>query len=169
MAHRAEPTIQIHAVAPEEWEVVRGQRLRALLDAPEAFTSDHLRESCYDEAEWRGFATACQWFVATDDGEVVAMAGGFPAGGRDQVREVIGMWVAPDHRRKGTARALLDHIAEWARAQGAARLRLGVDARNAGARATYLRCGLQPTGETEPVAGDPTRTIEVMDRDLESG
>jgi GNAT superfamily N-acetyltransferase len=169
MAHRPDPKFEIRALAPEEWGVVRGLRLQALLDAPEAFTSNHGRESAYDDAEWRRFATACQWFVATDDGEVVAMAGGYPADSDAQVREVIGMWVAPAHRRKGTARSLLDHIAEWARAQGAARLRLGVDARNAGARETYLRCGLRLTGETEPVVGDPTRSIEVMDRDLASG
>ncbi len=96
----------------------------------------------------------------------MAMAGGYPARGRAQVREVIGMWVAPARRREGTARALLDHIAAWARDQGAARLRLGVDARNAGARAAYLRCGPRPTGETEPVAGDPAGNIEVMERHL---
>ncbi|MGO9456673.1 MAG: hypothetical protein ACLP62_06455 [Acidimicrobiales bacterium] len=50
--------------------------------------------------------------------------------------------------------------------RGRGRLRLGVDARNAGARATCLRCGLQPTVESEPVAGDPTRTIEAMERRL---
>ncbi len=158
--------IEIRAVAAEDWEVVRAPRLRALLDAPEAFTSTHDRESAYDESDWRRFTSACQWFVAIDDEEVVAMAGGYPAHGRAQVREVIGMWVVPARRREGTARALLDHIAGWARDQGAARLRLGVDAGNAGARATYLRCGLRPTGKTEPVAGDPTRNIEVMERHL---
>jgi GNAT superfamily N-acetyltransferase len=161
--------IEIHPVSSEDWGIVRIHRLRALRDAPEAFVSDYEREAAYDEDTWRRFATTCQWFVATEDAEVIGMAGGLPADvAVVGTREVIGMWVDPSHRRRGTARALLEHLAAWARDLGADTLRIGLDSRNTAARAAYLQFGLRLTGETEPAVGDPTRTIEFMERDLDS-
>lgn len=58
---------------------------------------------------------------------------------------VQSVYVAPDHRRKGAFRALLDHAERAAADAGAVGLRLYVDKANAAARDTYLRLGFEVT------------------------
>lgn len=54
---------------------------------------------------------------------------------------VYDLWVAPHARRRGVARALLAHATAWCRAQGYAKLKLEVGARNEAARALYTSAG----------------------------
>ena len=78
------------------------------------------------------------------------------------------MWVDPSYRSKGVARTLLDAVADWARAQGASTLRLGVVEGNDRARAAYLGLGLRSVDERMEVWNDPTTFIEIMERDLDT-
>ncbi|MGO8871710.1 MAG: GNAT family N-acetyltransferase [Acidimicrobiales bacterium] len=142
-------------------------RLRALQDSPQAFTSTFEREAAFDEATWRERATTCQWFVARDADEVVGVGGGLGSWSGDaDRRELIGMWVAPSHRGRGVARALVHHVAEWARDHGAHTLSLGVLQGNDGARAAYLKMGLRPSGESMPRWNVPEESIEILAVDL---
>ena len=50
---------------------------------------------------------------------------------------VYDMWVAPDARRQGVARRLLERASDWGRARGYRKLKLEVAATNAAARALY--------------------------------
>lgn len=60
------------------------------------------------------------------------------------------LYVAPSARRGGLARALLDHVAGAARAEGAHRLSLQTETDNAAARALYAGRGFTPvTGLTQ--------------------
>jgi GNAT superfamily N-acetyltransferase len=52
------------------------------------------------------------------------MASGVP--GEDGIPELISMWVSPAGRGKGIGDRLVQAVAQWARLQGAAALRLGV-------------------------------------------
>jgi GNAT superfamily N-acetyltransferase len=159
----------IQALAADDWEIIRQVRLRALSDAPYAFTSSYERELAYDEETWRSRATTCRWFAACDGGELVGVAGGVTGwSGDPTVREVVAMWVVPSHRGKGVARSLLDRLAEWARSEGASRLSLGVLEGNESARAAYLSMGMSLTGGTMPAWDDPTRTIEFMECELDA-
>jgi GNAT superfamily N-acetyltransferase len=158
---------EVRPLSADDWQIIRAARLRALRDAPHNFTSSFERESSFDERTWRDRATTCQWFVATEGGEAVGIAGGVNGwSGDPSERELVGMWVAPSHRRQGVALALLHRLAGWAKSEGASTLRLGVLEDNDGARAAYLGMGLRSTGETMAVHDDPTRTIEVMRVDL---
>ena len=78
----------------------------------------------------------------------------------------MGGTVAPSHRGRGIARALLDEVANWARSEGATRLSLGVHEDNSAAREAYLRMGFRPTVETMEERGHPGQVIEVMEMDL---
>lgn len=65
---------------------------------------------------------------------------------------VFGMFVAPEHRRRGVGSALLAHAIAEARAQrGVEQLVLTVTASNASARALYARHGFRSFG-VEPRA-----------------
>jgi GNAT superfamily N-acetyltransferase len=158
---------EVRPLSADDWQIIKAARLRALRHDPNAFTSTFERESSFDEPTWRDRATTCQWFVATEGNQPVGIAGGLNGwSGDPSKRELVGMWVAPSHRRQGVALALLDRVARWAKSEGASTLCLGVLEDNPGARAAYLGMGLRPTGETTAVQDDPTRTIEVMRVDL---
>ena len=160
--------IDIRSLEPDDWQVIRDIRLRSLADAPEAFTSEYDNEAGYDEARWRQMASTGRWFVAADDGLVGVAVGVNGPPGAMRTRELVGMWVAPSHRRRGVARALLDTVKEWAVSEGAVTLRLGVREGNDQARAAYLRMGMCPSGDREPEVGRPARLIEFLECDLVS-
>jgi GNAT superfamily N-acetyltransferase len=87
-------------------------------------------------------------YVARKKGRVIAMAalhfttstaeGGKVAGLEDCI-------VRPEYRRKGVGKALLEHVIEQARAEGALRVMLLTDGDNAGAQALYRKMGFAPS------------------------
>src|ERR1017187_1439039 len=100
------PVTEIRALNSDDWQNIRVVRLRSLADATEAFTSSYGREFAYDEAKWRNLAVTGKWFVAFDDEPVGVAVGVGGWGGDPKRRELVGMWVAPSHRRRGLAREL---------------------------------------------------------------
>ncbi len=146
----------IRRVSEDEWELIRAVRLAALKDSPDAFWAIYDEEAAFDEARWRDFMGSA-WFVAEADGTPIGIAAGidrFVADPND--RMLISMWVAPDARGAGVGRALVDAVLKWARADGAAGLRLWVLSGNSSAEKLYLSCGFVPTGLTEPLPRDPS-------------
>jgi ribosomal protein S18 acetylase RimI-like enzyme len=59
------------------------------------------------------------------------------------------LYVAPQHRRGGIARALLQHVIDDARAAGAHRVSLQTEADNTPALRLYAALGFQPAGDLE--------------------
>ena len=160
--------VEIRALNSDDWQEIRAVRLRSLADAPDAFTSNYSHESAFDEAKWRELATTGSWFVAVDD-EIVGVAIGVGGwSGDPNKRELVGMWVAPSHRRRGIARELLGQIKAWAISEGATTLSLGVRGGNDQAMAAYLNMGMRSSGETMPELDQPTNVIVVMECELES-
>ena len=94
MTDRAE----LRRLGPDDWEVLRDVRLRALAESPDAFGSTVGREREFDEKEWRRRLVRPVYAVPVD-GRPVAMAGAFTDDGRVQV---WGMWTDPAHRARGT-------------------------------------------------------------------
>ena len=76
------------------------------------------------------------------------------------------MFVDGTERRHGVGAMLVEGVAAWARARGAARLSLWVFPSNEPAIALYRKCGFRPTGETKPLAHSPTIGELRMVRDL---
>ena len=64
---------RVGAFAPDDWELLRALRLRALTDDPYAFGSTHARELEFDEASWRERTTRMAY--ATVAGEPAGIAG----------------------------------------------------------------------------------------------
>lgn len=156
----------IHTLESDRWRDIREIRLRALIDAPEAFTSTFERESGYDAADWRRIATTGRWFVA-EDGDLVGVAIGVDGWSDDpSVRELVGMWVAPTHRRLGIARQLIEHVKNWAATEGARTLQLGVRESNQEAFDAYVSLGMRPSGGTMSGVGQASSLIIVMECEL---
>ena len=79
---------------------------------------------------------------------------------------LISMWTAPEYRRHGVGRLLVDEIIRWAGLRGARALHLMVTAHNDPARRFYERLGFAVTGRTEPYPNDPALIELEMSRSI---
>lgn len=145
-------SLRIRVAAPTEWRMWRELRLRALADSPDAFGETLEGARARDEAAWASS-------TATDPARVVLIAedGGWigTAVARvtpdDRCAHLYAMWVAPEARRRGVGRALVDAAMRWSRFAGAGSLALKVTDRAPAAAAMYRALGFVDTGATEAV------------------
>ena len=142
--------MEILRIGPDEWEVFRELRLRALREAPYAFGSRYDDWAEAPEASWRDrLSNVPLNLVARVDGELVGMASGVVED--EDGAELISMWVDPAARGSGVAAALIQAVVEWARSAGRATY-LMVRSENARAIAAYARAGFVdlgiPTGQS---------------------
>ncbi len=152
---------QVRRAMTEDWQALRAVRLRALADAPSAFSSTWERESAFEEEQWRHRAERGNWFLAwspLSTGIAPQLADGLagtvlrPGTGGC---ELIGMWVDPAVRGLHVGRELVAAAAGWARRADAGRLDLWVVAVNVSVHDFYVRQGFLETGETQEVPGRP--------------
>jgi GNAT superfamily N-acetyltransferase len=166
--------VEIRRLRRGEGDRLRDVRLRALADAPYAFSSSLEREADLGPEFWeervaeseRGEAGVV--FVAVDEGRSLGMAGGFRVDEERTLAMLWGMWVDPRARRGGLRRALVDAVAGWARDCGADRLQLAVtDCEASGpAAALYRELGFVDTGEREPLEWNPSLITRVLARSV---
>jgi GNAT superfamily N-acetyltransferase len=165
------PACAVRRLAADEWELYRYLRMRALANAPEAFSSTLDQALPRSDAAWR------EWLAVADpvlDLPLVAEVDGIPAGlvwGRIDatdraVARLYQMWVDPACRGLGLGRRLLAAVTDWAVARGARQICLGVTRGNAGAERLYRGFGFVPTGLSEPLRPDSDRVIDSMRLDL---
>ncbi|MFH5821504.1 GNAT family N-acetyltransferase [Georgenia sp. AZ-5] len=143
-----------------EWRTVREVRLRALAADPAAFGSTLAREQAFGDDVWRGRAGAGRTFLARRGGAVVGIASYYVEEGREDERQLVSMWVAPEARGSGIAPLLVGAVRDAAAAEGAAALTLFVAQGNEAARRLYERLGFRPTGEIQALPSDPSRGEE---------
>lgn len=144
---------------------LRRIRLRALREAPDAFGSRLEDVASWPTARWLQILSASQVFVAARDGTDVGMARGSIDADEPLVTWLESMWVAPDARLTGVGRALVGAVVDWARAAGAASLRLDVADDNWRAVRFYERLGFEPTGVTGTLP-PPRRSVREHQREL---
>ena len=168
-------SLDVRRIRPDEWQQLKALRLRALANAPLAFSSSLAREQWFADELWRERVAAGAagvdrvTFVAERDGGLVGLATGLLPGapGTDvMVPTLVGMFVDGSARRQGGGGTLIERIAEWVRDRGGNRLALWVTSSNDAAIALYGRCGFQPTGATRPLAHTPGQSEQEMVRDL---
>ncbi len=159
-------TVAVRRATPEDWPGIRDVRLRALRDAPTAFSATSERTARLAPSDWRGWATGDGWagdvatFVAerragskaagpTGTRVFDGMATGAVFEAEPRVGNLFAMWLDPSLRGTGVAGALVEEVIEWTRARGVGELRLSVTEGNARAEALYERFGFVRT-EDEP-------------------
>jgi ribosomal protein S18 acetylase RimI-like enzyme len=147
-------TLRISLVEPADWRRWRAVRLRALSEDRAAFAcSAHAWIRGGDtEQRWRErIASPGQLFLATDDaGRDVGMIG-LTA---EEEPELISMWVAPQARRAGVGRHLVEAVLD---AAGDRPIRLRVMADNREAIGFYAGLGFVLTGD--PPDAEDTLTM----------
>lgn len=140
-------------VGPDEWELVREVRLRALADTPEAFGSTYQREIAFAPADWQARFASSATFLAVETGRPVGLVSVLhpdePTG--RSVRQIVSMWIAPEQRGTGVASALVDAVRDWAKRDGAGELRLWIADGNDRGRRFYERMGFVLTGHRQPL------------------
>ena len=146
----------------DEWQALRGMRLRALADAPDAFGTTHAEALARPEQWWRDWtersaAGAAQaMFLAWDVGEPVGIAGAYS---EESSYQVVSMWTDPLRRGLGIGRALLDAAVAFA---GDREILLSVTEGNAAARRLYESYGFVATGVTEPLRSNTALHIHEL-------
>lgn len=142
----------IRRLIPADASAYRSLRLRGLEEHPDAFTSSADAESAKP-------LSTIEARIAPDSDDAVygAFVGGALAGVIGLAREpraksrhkavVFGMYVAPEHGRRGVGRALVRHLIEMAtREPGLEQLVLTVTHTNTAARALYESEGFRSFG-----------------------
>src|SRR5450756_1677617 len=109
----------LEPIAPNNAADFKSVRLRALQDAPSAFGSTYARESMLSDAEW--LQRAASWngersvgYLAKDQGVVCGIVAAYLDEHNPLQVHIISTWVAPEDRRTGLGRTLIEAIQTWA-------------------------------------------------------
>jgi ribosomal protein S18 acetylase RimI-like enzyme len=159
----------VRRVRADEWSALRDLRLRALADAPHAFSTSLADAQKRGDEEWQAIArkgaSDTRWatFVAERDGRFLGMATGYHPDEMHRalddpgVPSLIQMWVDPSVRREGVGTRLVAAVVDWA-ASGSPVVRLEVNSTDPGALSFYRSVGFHETGrhETMPDGRDAT-------------
>ncbi len=137
--------VNVEPLGPDDWKTKRDLRLRALLDAPEAFGGTYEDSAKREEDDWRAWPRNGQPFAAYRDGEPVGMVCAWLDPENPGVTTLIGMWVAPAARGTDAATRLIDAVADWGRARGSRAIELNVYDTNPRAQRAYEKYGFRRT------------------------
>ena len=159
--------ITVRRLEPEDHELVRELRLRALALAPAAFGSTLEREAPYSEEDWRGRLRPDGYphFICVDESDQPL---GLVVGGPDEVysgiAHLFAMWVEPHARGTGAADALVEEVVRWATAEACTSVHLLVTEGNERAERLYRRNGFERSGRSFPRDRDAVEQIEMVRR-----
>jgi GNAT superfamily N-acetyltransferase len=147
----------IRQVLRDDWDRLRDVRLRALAHDPEAFLETHGQASAFPAELWQERATPGadrSSFVIENDDRFDGLVSCFVADDPATVF-LVAMWVAPELRGTGNARALVERVLDWACGQGASRVCLSVEPNNERAARLYEKCGFVETRDPPPFPYEP--------------
>ncbi len=159
--------MRIRRAAVGDEKTLRGLRLQALSDAPEAFGSTYERELARTTTDWQRWMSPGVTFIL----DAPEGANGIVAGSRDttdaSVVQLMAMWVHPAIRGSGAADELVAAVLAWAESVGARLVRLDVMRANARALRFYERNGFRLTGREAVRERDGMLEVQ-MERQVES-
>ncbi len=169
---RADDEAVIRRIRPDEVEVYRTFRLRALADAPHAFSDSYALATARPPEFWHqrvantsaGIESVLMVAVDAATDTWLGMTGCYVEDPTNGSALVVSVWVAPEARRRRLARRLVDAVVAWARERKTRTLRLWVVATNERAQRVYTAAGFTPTGVVRPLPSNPARQEVEMAR-----
>jgi GNAT superfamily N-acetyltransferase len=160
--------VVIRRLRPNEAELFKDLRLRALEESPTSF-ADTLTEVAAQPPEYWDKLTASVtrpdgqvMFVAEEDGRAVGLVFGLFDRDDKNLGHLGGMWVEPGWRRRGLGRQLTDAVIAWARERKLRALELWVTEGNRDAIDLYASRGFTATGEEDVLPSDPSFRVSRM-------
>lgn len=163
--------IRIEQVVQENLAAFIEVRLRALQESPWAFGSTCARERAFTDEEWK--ARLERWngvrgvgYVALENGVMCGMAGALLDEKDAKRTQLVSMWTAPSHRRRGIGRMLVEEVLGWAMQRGVRVVQLMVTSKNDSAMRFYEQLGFTGTGRTEPYPNDASMVEHEMAREI---
>ena len=139
--------MKIQRLTIEDIERLRDIRLRALRSDPDAFGSTFEETAQRPPENWRQQLIDLATFVAVLDDVDVGMVRGVALEEDPRQAVLISMWVAPEARRHGAGKALVEALVKWAQNEGFVSLVLDVAVENTRARRFYARTSFVETGQ----------------------
>lgn len=131
----------IKRLGRDDWTTLKRLRLHALSDSPAAFLGDPADEAIQPADYWRAKCSEEMWFTAELNGQSAGIARLNPEGAPNECMHIESMWVDPEFRRTGVARALVAALEREAALLGETQLALWVFEANRLARDLYVSLG----------------------------
>jgi ribosomal protein S18 acetylase RimI-like enzyme len=133
--------IEVRQLTADEWKLWGEVRLAALADAPEAFTATLAEWVDADEARWRARLTTVPFnAMAFEHGRPIGQVSCLTPDAEGTVI-LISLWVDPQARGRGAARALVEAVTAHARHIEATSVYLRAFPTNTDAITMYERFG----------------------------
>ena len=158
--------MEIEVLDADRWDLLRCARLMALRDTPTAFLGNYAVEAGRSESEWRETFGGSTWIVAREHDDVVGLARSLRDTDAPAQRHIESVWVAPQRRRAGILRAILEFILQAEHDVGTWLVWViqghVIDGTTT-AIAVYQRLGFEPTGERQPLPDGSGRIEELLE------
>ena len=164
--------IVIRRIGPSDGAVLRRVRLQALEADPTSFGSTYEREAAFTDETWAASAARnasgdeMAILLALRHEEAVGLVGAWRDDDRADLFHIFTMWVAPETRRRGIGRRLLDAIEEWIASCGGTSAQLFVTDTATAAAQLYDRAGYARDGTVVASEHTPGLTEISMVKDL---
>jgi len=163
---------KIRVLAPSDWLTYKSVRLASLAESPDSFGSTYERESAYVQTEWESRLDPIERaknalpLIAEYEEIPIGVAWGLVHEPVTKVAHIYQMWVSPEARGKGVAKALLEQIEAWALARNCDLMALSVTTTNDAAVHLYQIAGFLPSGQVEELREGSALKTQKMVKDL---
>jgi RimJ/RimL family protein N-acetyltransferase len=112
-------TLNIRPFAPEEWQLFKTVRLKALASDPSAFGRSYAQEATFTDQEWQARLqdTDAAMFGIFENGALIGMTGLYIHPEDPQTTRFMADWLEPAARGKGYAAKMHEARTAWAKAR----------------------------------------------------
>jgi RimJ/RimL family protein N-acetyltransferase len=156
--------VRVRQATLADLPALRGLRLQAMIDAPDAFSSNYDREASRSTAEWqRWIAPGATFLLDQPDDTPMGLVAVRHRDAEPNTADLMAMWVHPSSRATGGADLLVRAVLDWAASAGIRTVMLGVEKQNERARRVYERNGFQATGEEKPIRDELVEIVMTRD------
>jgi ribosomal protein S18 acetylase RimI-like enzyme len=153
--------IQIIKLQPDQWQMYRDLRLKALKEEPQAYLSTYAENSTKPDNYWKerliDVDKGRNWLVFAKSGDIlVGMMGAFKKQDEtEDIVNIIAVYVVSEARGRGISKLLLEKlISEISQDIKIKKIKLSVNSKQIPALKLYESFGFKITGEEYTKLGD---------------